>query len=314
MLKQKVKENINLKNLFNNNNNNNNKEKFINPYFDKNYATILKGKDIKLMREQLKEEIKKEILDRKALKNIVKIFFLLRKNKNYNEYEINELDYDDAIIYDKRNFCVIFWYLLKQKHIILNILCFGNPLKPFSIKLFIIIFTVSCYCMLNGFFYNDEYLIKKLTSEEKSSLSYIFEDSYDRIIYTSLIGGFISLFTTIVFNIEQKIENALKRKKDNIILLRGEIVEIYKCNKVLIIAFIIFQYIFLIFFNIYAFCFFYCFPNNKLDWLESSALIIVIIQMISFINIFFVSLFKYISIKYQCEILFKINAYLEDNL
>ena len=302
-------EEINLNHFFNKN-----QKTFINPYLSKNNPIILSAKEIQIMKGELKEKIIEEIKERKRLKKIVKIFFLLRTNKQYDENEINELDYDDAILYDKRNFFMIFWYILKQKHTIFKAFNFGDSLKPLSIKLFIIIFTLSCYLIINGLFYNDEYLTIKLTTEKKNNFFYYYEDSFDRITYTSLIGGLISFFIEIILNIQRKIENAIKHNKDNIILLRGEIVGIYKCYNILTVMFIIFLYIILAFFNIYIFCFFYVYPNNKNDWLESSLLIIGIIQSISFLNIFFISLFKYISIKYECEILFKFITYLEDNI
>ena len=84
------------------------KKAFINPYFSKNSPIILSAKEIQIMKGELKEIIREEIKERKKLKKIAKIFFLLRTNKQYDENGINELDYDDAILHDKRNFFIIF--------------------------------------------------------------------------------------------------------------------------------------------------------------------------------------------------------------
>ena len=68
------------------------------------------------------------------------------------------------------------------------------------------------------------------------------------------------------------------------------------------------------FFTIYTFYFCYVYPNNATDWLNSSLLVIGIIQLISFLNSFLISFIKYISIKCQSQICYGINRYLDDNL
>ena len=64
-------------------------------------------------------------------------------HKEYNSKEINQLDYEEAIIYDKRNYCQIFWCTLKEKQTLINTFFVKDPLKPFSIKLLVIIFSFS---------------------------------------------------------------------------------------------------------------------------------------------------------------------------
>ena len=273
------------------------------------------GNNIKEIKEkiekELKEEIKRELEEEKRIK---KICFVDCSSKKYNENEINEMDFEDAIIYDKRKFCNMFWYTLKQKQSIINTFCVKNSFKPFSIKLLLLIFIFSCYFVINGFFYNDEYVSNKLKSNEDKSVDDYFNDSIQRIIYTSLIGGLISFVIGMVFDVERKIQNEINKNKDNKILLRGEIIKIYKCNIKIVIIFIILQFIIMAFFIIYAFCFCYVYPNNVSDWFISSLLVIGIIQLLSFINSFLIALIKYISIKCQSQLCFAINKYLDENL
>ena len=45
------------------------------------------------------------------------------------------------------------------KQTIINTFCVKDQLKPFSIKLLVLIFTFTCYFVINGFLSNEEYLI-----------------------------------------------------------------------------------------------------------------------------------------------------------
>ena len=277
-----------------------------------------KKEEIKNLKKELRKEIISEIKDRekskKRLEKKRKQIMVFYEHKEYNDDEINELDYEEAIIYDKRNYCKIFWYTLKEKQTIINTFFVKDSLKPFSIKLLVIIFSFSCYFVINGFLYNEEYVSIKLKSEGSKTFYEYLSDSIERILYTSIVGGVISFIIGILFNTGKKIDNVIIKNKNNKILLKGEIAKIYRCNNIIILFFIIFQFILMILFTIYIFCFCYVYPNNKLDWFESSLLVIGIMQTFSLFNSFLISIIKYLSIKFQWELCFKINSYLDDNL
>ena len=272
--------------------------------------------------KNLKKRLRKEIISRLKEKNRTKKMeeqkrkeiMVSYEHKEYNDKEINQLDYEEAIIYDKRNFCKIFWCTLKEKQTLINTFFVKDALKPFSIRLLFLIFSFSCYFVINGFLYNEEYVSTKLKSEGTKTFYEYISDSIERILYTSIVGGIISFIIGILFNTEKKIDNMINKNKNNKILLKGEIAKIYRCNNIRIISFIIIQIILMILFIIYIFCFCYVYPNNKLDWFESSLIVIAIMQTISFFNSFLLSLIKYLSIRFQWELCFKINAYLDDNL
>ena len=265
-------------------------------------------------RKEIMSEIKQRLKEKEQKELKKKEIFVSYEHKDYNEKEINELDYEEAIIYDKRTFSQIFWYTLKQKQTIINTFCSKDPLKPFSIKLSVMIFSFTCYFVINGFLYNEEYVSNKLTSEGNKGFYEYISDSIERILYTSIVGGLISFIIGILFNTEKKIEKVIDKNKNNKILLKGEIAKIYRCNNIRIIGFIILQFIIMGMFTIYIFCFCYVYPNNKLDWFESSLIIITIMQSFSLFSSILISFIKYLSLKFQCELCFKINAYLDDNL
>ena len=268
-------------------------------------------KSIKIFKRKMKSNILNKIKEKEKRK---KEKYFIYEHKEFNDKEINELDYEEAIIYDKRSFFKIFCYSLKKKQIIVNTFCSKDPLQPFSIKLLIMNFNFICYFVINGFLYNEEYVSSKLKNEENKSIYEYLGDSIERILSTSIVGGLISFIIGILFNTEKKIDDAIEKYNDNIIILKGEISKIYKYNNILINYFLFVQFISMVFFTIYIFCFFYVYPNNNIDWIESSLIVISMNQLLSIFTCFLISFFKYLSVKFQWEICFKINAYVDDHL
>ena len=207
----------------------------------------------------------------------------------------------------------MFWYTLKQKQLIINTFCAEEQLKPFSIKLMVLIFSLSCYIVVNGLLYNEEYISKLFNSNGRNVGEYLLE-SIERIIYSSLVGGFISFIIGILFNTDKKIEDVIEKEKKNKILLKGEISKIYRWNIIMTIIFIIFQFIFMAFFTFYVFCFCYVYPNTKNDWIESNLVIIGFVQLPSVLVSLLISFVRFLSLNYNWELCFKINLFLEENL
>ncbi len=272
---------------------------------------------IKTLKQNMKKEIisklKREQREKKLDKKERKSLYVSHEKKEYDENEINDLDFDDAVRHDKRNCCQMFWYTLKQRQMIINTFFAIDQLKPFSIKLLVMIFTFTCYFVINAFFYNEDYISNELNAEGQSLLEYLLASS-ERIIYTFFVGGLISVVVGILFSTDKKIEDAKEKYEKNKILLKGEISRIYKCNNVIIIVFTIFQFIVMTIFTIYIFCFCYVYPNSTISWVKSSLIIIGIIESVSILTSSLISFIKFLSVKFNWELCYKINIYLEENL
>ena len=176
------------------------------------------------------------------------------------------------------------------------------------------VFSFTCYFVINGFLYNEDYISKLLHKEGQQSFIDYIMDSIERIIYSSLAGGFISFIIGIIFISDKKIEDTIEREKENKILLKGEISKIYKCNNKIIMVFAIAQFFVLAFFNIYVFCFCYVYPNSIKDWCKSSLIVIGLIQFFFVFASFLISFTKYLSVKCNWKLCYTINSFLEDKL
>ena len=268
---------------------------------------------IKIIKKKEKVKVIEKIEEKKEIEKQNKNKLVTYENKIYNEKELDELEFEEAIMYDKRKFFRIICFSIKQKQIVINTFCNKDPLKPFSIKLSVLIFSFSCYFVINGLLFNEEYVSNQLKKEDKSFYDY-FNDSIERIIYSSIVGGIISLIIGIVFNTGKKIKDIMDKRKQNLIILRGEISSVRKQFMITIILFIILQFIIMACFVIYIFCFCYVYPNNILDWFMSSCIIIGVIQLFSLLSVIIISFIKFLCIKYQWELCYIINMYLYEQL
>ena len=291
-----------------------NKKPTYNPYLKgiKSKKNITINNEVKnevINEETIRQQIEKEMKEKKEMKKFNKENYVPYEHKEYNENEIDDLEFEEAVIYDKRKLIDIFWFALKQKQLIINTFFTHEPFKPFSIKLSILLFSYSCYFVINGLLYNEEYISSQLEKESNTFIDFL-NDSIERIIFTSIVGGLITFIIGIVFNTEKKIESTINKRKNNLILLKGEISVINKRFNIIISIFIVFQFLVMTCFVIYIFCFCYVYHNSIFEWIKSSFIIFAIIQSFSVLTIFIIASFRYLSIKYQLKLCFNINMYL----
>ena len=69
------------------------------------------------------------------------------------------MDYEEAILYDKRSYMRIYWGFLVDSQIILRTFCTNNHLDLFVIKLSFLIFNFQISFFFNALFYTDEYIL-----------------------------------------------------------------------------------------------------------------------------------------------------------
>ena len=72
--------------------------------------------------------------------------------------DLQDMDYEKAIIYDKRSFMRMYWSFLLESQIILGTFCTENYLYLLVIKLSFLICTFQISFFLNSLFYTDEYI------------------------------------------------------------------------------------------------------------------------------------------------------------
>ena len=235
------------------------------------------------------------------------------EKKDYDEDDLDGLDYDEALVYDKRTFCQLFHKQLLERQLIANTFCVKDNLKPFSIKVIVLLFTISCYLVINGFLFNEEYVMKILRRKSKG-FYYFLVDSTTRIVYSSIIGGVINIIVGLLFRADKQLRKVQSKYEDNKIILHGEIVKIYKSTRSLYIIFTIFNICCMLIFIFYLFCFCGVYRNCQADWFEGCFIVLFIMQLVPVIVSAFLAVMRKAGLICKIEFFFKINSWIIENL
>ena len=248
---------------------------------------ITKRKKVKKKNKILKKNLTKNenkvklnhIVIEKSENTINKQTIIKEKLEIYNDFELNELEYDDALKKDNRTFLKLYISFLKTYHLLIFSFFTINDYNSYSIKIFIFFFTFSMNLVTSAMFYSDETMHKIYI--DKGEFDYTYQ--LPQMFYSYIIS---TLLENILNHLGLYEQDVVEFKKD-IINMKNKIKVLIKIKTKIILFFII-DYILLVLFWLYLGCFCYVYKNTQvhllIDVLSSFTL--------SFISPFFIILFS----------------------
>ena len=189
--------------------------------------------------------------------NSVNIYSKKRK-MNYNDQELNNLEYILAVEVDKRTYFQYYWSLLKKKHLFLFTFFPTNDYNLISIKLSLFILSFSLYFTINGFFFNDETMHKIYVN--KGSLSFLYQ--IPQILYSTIITAIINVLLKQLSLSETTILS-IKKEKD-LLSATNKSKKISKCFQFKFLFFFILNTILNVFFWYFISCFCAVYINTQI--------------------------------------------------
>ena len=190
--------------------------------------------------------------------------------KNFTNHELNRLEYDLAIDFDKRTYCQYYYSLFKVKHLILFTFFSSDDYNLLTIKISLFLLAFSLYFTINGFFFTDETMHNIYINNGTFQILY----QIPLILYSSIITAFINSLLKYLSLTENTIIKLKKENNIDIVIQKTK-----KQEKVLMIKFIFFyicNYIFMSFFWYFLSCFCAVYKNTQIilikDTLMSFAL------------------------------------------
>ena len=173
------------------------------------------------------------------------------EKKEFDAFELNQLEYDEAIQYDKRTFIRTYWDILSREHKIIFTFFICNDYNLLYIKYSRFIFLFATDMAMNVFFFSDESMHKIFLNYGK----YNFIQQIPQIVYTTIISQLIEVFLCYLSLTDKHIYNIknLSQSSDKI-----AIIKILRCIKIKLINFYIFTFMFFLFYwyTIVSFCVF----------------------------------------------------------
>ena len=180
------------------------------------------------------------------------------KKINFNDEELNNLEYDLALIVDKRSYFQYYWSLLKKKQLILFTFVPSNDYNLLSIKILLFLISFSLYFTINAFFFSDDTMHK--IHEDNGKFNIIYQ--IPQILYSSIISVIINM---ILKQLSLSEKNIIKLKQENDIKkIVNTAKKIKTCILIKTIIYFLLNCIFLIFFWYFISCFCAVYKNTQI--------------------------------------------------
>ena len=179
--------------------------------------------------------------------------------KYLNDEEKNNLEYEKAVIYDKRTYFQYYFSLLKKKQLILFTFLPANDYNLIYVKIALFIVSFSLYFTINGFFFTDE------TMHDIYEDNGVFNILYQipQILYSSIISSLINVLLKQLSLSEKNILEIKKLENDKNIQNNEKVGKIQKYLKVKLILFFIFSFLLMSFFWYFISCFCAVYINTQ---------------------------------------------------
>ena len=132
---------------------------------------------------------------------------LVNNRKMLNSYELNGLEYREAIILDKRTYCQYYCDCLKQRQLLFFSFYSENDYNLRLMKILLFILSFSLYFTITAFFFADNTMNKIVADNGK----YNFISQLPQMIYSSLVTTVINV---IIKNLSLSEKNILLLKKE----------------------------------------------------------------------------------------------------
>ena len=212
---------------------------------------------------------------------------------NPTDNEMNSLNYDKALKYDKRTFFQYYISLLKTNHLLLFTFFNRNDYNSFIIKLLLFFFNFSLLYTVNSLFYQDKSLHKIYKDKGK----FDFFDKIPKIIYSTIISTIISLIIKYFALTEKNLIEIKNSENNNLEMSSKKVIEVIKCLKIKFVNFFILSNLFLIMFWYYMSCFCAVFKNTQFHVLKDTLISFGLSLLYPFVINLIPGLFRILSLR-----------------
>ena len=251
----------------------------------KNESNPIKKKDIKKKKSIYKLDQKNIISSsnvslKKKNSNTIKLKLVpakeVKEEKNklkqiiFEDYELNLMSYENALLYDKRKYWQYYMSLLLLKNPILFSFYPKNDYNLKIIKINIFFLSFDIIFTVNTFFFNDSTLHQIYKDGGKYNLSYFMPKILHSFLISYIIMVFIKYFSSSQRHL-LKIKN-----EDNYNKFEEKVENIKRCLLIKYILFYIFSFIYLILFWYYLSSFCAVFQNSQIYLIKNTFMSFVI--------------------------------------
>ena len=215
------------------------------------------------------------------------------EQKQFDDFEINELEYLDAKIIDTRSFMSIYWSILKREHKIIFTFFIRNDYNLYYIKFMRFIFLVCTDMALNVIFFSDE-------SMHKIYLNYGKFDFYQHItqtIYSVAVSQIIEVFICFLSLTDKHYYKIKNMNKVETVDKKTQIFQVLRCIKLKLLGFFVFTFLLFGFYWYLITCFCAVYQNTENIFIKDFLISFIAGLIYPFILYIFPSVLRIISLR-----------------
>ena len=197
----------------------------------------------------------------RSFNNIKKIYY--KKIINKKDFELNLLNYKEALVFDKRSYSKYYNSLLTNNHpFVFSFFCYDDY-NSNIIKFFLFFFSFSLDFTINALFFNDETMHK--IYEDKGVFNILYQ--LPQILYSTLISRFID---SLIKNYALSQDNIVQFKNSAKMNIIKKYLKLLRILKYKFIFFFIITFIILLLFWYYVVCFCGIYINTQNHLIKDS--------------------------------------------
>ena len=219
--------------------------------------------------------------------------------------ELNEMEYRDALKEDTRSFFQYFISIFAEKQIIVSTIVNHSVFYPLSLRLVLLLFTLTSFFFLNAILYTEEYITERYSTKESLDIWYIIKNEISKSVYSSLIGMFITKFVSMLLSSGKSFQKLLKEKGDSLYFQNFKILVSDMKTKYFIVLVIVIGSCIGYWYFIYIFC--YIYKSNQVSWIESSLFSILFNIILPLFICMVVAILRIVSLRLHFSFLFSIS-------
>ena len=227
-------------------------------------------------------------------------------NHSYNDYEMNELNYKNALKLDRRSFCQYYLSLLRTKHILIFSFFYHRDYNSSMIKIYMFFLTFSMNYVISAMFYSDSTMHQIYVDDGSFNITY----QIPQMFYSFIISSALENILNILGLYESDIADFKKHNKS-----KKDKKKLFAKIKFKITSFFIIETLLIFFFWIYLGCFCAVYKNTQIHLMLDVSSSFGISFITPFFNNLFPSFFRIISLrdkKGKSQLLFKFSNILQN--
>ena len=224
-----------------------------------------------------------------------------------NDQEMNTLEYEKAIEFDKRSYFQYYFSLLKKKQLILFTFLPANDYNVMSLKISLFIVSFSLYLTINAFFFNDEAMHKIYKDNGVFDILY----QIPQILYSSIIPTIINILLKTLSLTEKDLLKIKQETDYNNMIEQSKKIE--RCIIIKFIIFFIISLLLMLFFWYFISCFCAVYNNTQIILFKDTLISFGISMMYPFGINLIPGIFRIPALRAQKkdkECLYKISTYI----